>query len=73
MPDTQSDLIVTERAGRVAWRLAKGAKMTTCEVAKREEIHIRSAYHLMNKLARVLPIRLDEYGYWAEIPQTCDQ
>jgi len=62
-----SDLVVTERAGQIAWMLAEGAKMTTREIAKQVGLHVKSTYHMMNKLARVLPVQLDDEGRWHRI------
>jgi DNA-binding IclR family transcriptional regulator len=64
MSDFASDLVAQERAARVTWALAEGARMTTREVAECTGLHLRSAYHMMNKLARVLPITLDDCGHW---------
>ena len=62
-----NDLVVTERAAVVSWQLADGARMTTREIAQSSGLHVRSAYHMMNKLARVLPIALDEVGRWHRV------
>jgi len=62
-----SDLVVTERAAQTAWILCEGAQLTTCEIAARVGLHVKSAYHMMNKIARVLPIRLDDEGRWHRI------
>ena len=59
-----NDLVVTERAAQTAWMLAEGAKMTTREIAERTGLHVKSAYHMMNKIARVLPVVLGEDGRW---------
>ena len=59
-----NDLVVTERAAQAAWMLADGAKMTTREIADRVGLHVKSAYHMMNKIARVLPVMLDDEGRW---------
>ena len=63
----ESDMVVTERAAKTAWLLADGAKMTTREIAGTVGLHIKSAYHMMNKIARVLPIALDEGGHWHRV------
>jgi len=59
-----NDLVVTERAARITWALAEGARLTTREVAERSNFQVRSAYYMMLKLARVLPIALDDCGRW---------
>ena len=62
-----ADWVAQERAAKTAWLLADGAQLTTREIAERVELHVKSAYHMMNKLARVLPIILDEYGRWQRV------
>jgi len=64
MNNFTSDLVAQERAASIAWYLCEGARMTTREIATRTGLHLRSAYHMMNKLARVLPITLDGCGQW---------
>lgn len=59
-----NDLVVTERAAQTAWMLCEGATLTTREIAARVGLHVKSAYHMMNKIARVLPVMLDEDGRW---------
>jgi len=63
----ESDMVVTERAAKTAWLLADGARMTTRDIADKVGLHVRSAYHMMNKLGRVLPIALDERGRWCRV------
>ena len=62
-----SDLVVTERAAQTAWMLCEGAQLTTREIASRVGLQLKSAYHMMNKIARVLPIRLDDEGRWHRV------
>ena len=64
MTDSQPELVAQERAAMVAWRLADGAGMTTRDVADCVGLQLRGAYHMMNKLMKVLPIRLDGRGRW---------
>jgi len=59
-----SDLVVTERAAQAAWMLCEGATLTTRQIAEKVGLHVKSAYHMMNKIARVLPVMLDEDGRW---------
>jgi len=63
----RSDLVVTERAAQTAWMLADGAQLTTREIASHVGLQLKSAYHMMNKIARVLPIRLDDEGRWHRV------
>ena len=62
-----SDLVVTERAAQTAWLLCEGATLTTREIAARVGLQVKSAYHMMNKIARVLPVQLDDEGRWHRI------
>ena len=62
-----NDLVVTERAAQAAWMLAEGATLTTREIAERVGLHVKSTYHMMYKIARVLPIELDEAGRWCRV------
>jgi len=59
-----NDLVVTERAAQTAWMLCEGATLTTRQIAEKVGLHVKSAYHMMNKIARVLPVMLDEDGRW---------
>lgn len=63
----RDDMVATERAALVAWWLAGGTRLTTTEFAIRVGLKAKSAWHLMNKVARVLPICLDEEGRWHRI------
>jgi len=63
----KADLVVTERAAVVSWQLADGARMTTRDVAERYGIDMSGAHKMMNKMARKLPIALDEFGRWHRI------
>ena len=57
-----NDLVVTERAAQTAWMLCEGATLTTRQIAEKVGLHVKSAYHMMNKIARVLPVMLDDEG-----------
>jgi len=59
-----NDLVVTERAAQAAWMLCEGATLTTRQIAEKVGLHVKSAYHMMNKIARVLPVMLDDEGRW---------
>jgi len=62
-----NDLVVTERAAQAAWMLCEGATLTTRQIAEKVGLHVKSAYHMMNKIARVLPVQLDDEGRWHRI------
>ena len=62
-----NDLVVTERAAQAAWMLCEGATLTTRQIAEKVGLHIKSAYYMMNKIARVLPVMLDDEGRWHRI------
>ena len=59
-----NDMVVTERAAQAAWLLCEGATLTTRQIAEKVGLHVKSAYHMMNKIARVLPVMLDDEGRW---------
>ena len=50
-PDT-----ITERAALVAWHLAHGEQLETVQVAAMTGLTRQGAWHLMQRLSRVLPI-----------------
>ena len=54
-----------EKAALVAWHLAHGEGMRTCEVVAMTGLTWRRAYELMCRLSRVIPICQDEAGVWA--------
>ena len=63
----RSDMVVTERAALVGWWLADGARMNVPEIAQRVGLKKKSVYHMMYKIARQLPIALDNEGRWHRI------
>jgi len=63
-------LTPTEAAGLVAWRLAHGARLRTRDVQEMcGLLAYNSAYHLMCRLARVIPIARDDAGFWCAFSQ----
>ena len=54
MPD--NDLCPTERFGVIAWRLARGEQLTTADAARLTGLTRFGAWHLLDKLSRVLPL-----------------
>ena len=66
----RDDMVATERAAQVAWWLADGFKLTTTEIGIRVGLKAKSAWHMMNKIARQLPICLDEEGRWYRIVES---
>ena len=65
----RSDLVVTERAALVGWWLADGAHLATWEIADRVGLKLKSTYHMMYKVARAVPIALDDEGRWHRVDQ----
>ena len=63
----ESDMVITERAALVGWWMAEGARMNVVEIAEHVGLGKRSVYYMMNKIARSLPIALDEHGRWHRI------
>lgn len=53
----EEDLVITERAALVAWRLAHGDAMSTEDAARLVGVARSTAYEMLCKMARVLPIR----------------
>ena len=49
-----------QRAATTAWALAKGAEMTTAEIAELVGLSPRAARDLMRQLAKVLPIEREK-------------
>lgn len=60
----QPDFTSQERAGMVAWCLARGDEMSIKDVQNLAGLKPRGAQKLMVKLARVLPIRRVD-GVWS--------
>ncbi len=60
------DLVTTERVAVVVQLLVLGRRMTTREVAAVAGINPSSAYHMLGKIGRVLPIAFDD-GIWAYV------
>jgi hypothetical protein len=61
------DMVATERAALVGWWLADGFELTTTEIANRVGLRYKSAWRMMNMIARVVGICLDEEGRWYRI------
>jgi hypothetical protein len=59
----EEDMVITERAALVAWRLAHGEAMTTADAAEMVGVCERSAQRMMCKIARILPI-VQRNGHW---------
>jgi hypothetical protein len=59
------DYSAQEKAALVAWHLAHGEGMSTAEIARLTGLTWGGAWHLMNRLSRVLPIYRDDSGVWA--------
>ena len=59
-----AELTPQERAGLVAWHLARGRSLRTVEVARLVGLKERGARALLGRLSRILPIRQDDSGSW---------
>lgn len=55
-PSPDSELIPTERIAIVTYMLARGHKFTTAEVGVIAGIKRHSAWTMLNKIGRVLPL-----------------
>ena len=65
MDNPRADLVAQERAGLVIWWLGvDGERLTTVEIAQKTGLELCGAYRMMNKLARVVNIRIGEGGRW---------
>jgi hypothetical protein len=62
---SEQEYTAQEKAALVSWHLAHGEGMSTAEVATITGLTWGGAWHLMNRLSRVLPIYRDESGVWA--------
>ena len=64
--DNPGGQVVTERAGRVAWRLAQGERLTNKEIQRDTGLGQSGAWLLMGRLSRVLPILFYD-GVWCNV------
>ena len=62
--DDPAGLTPQERAGYTAWILARGARLTTRDLALRIGLTERGARAMLCRLSRVVPIRQDVQGQW---------
>lgn len=61
------DLTAQERAGKIAWLLAQGERLTTNEIARLTGLTRGGAWYLMMRISRVVPVVCDERGEWCKI------
>lgn len=54
--DKASELTSQERAAKITYKLAKGKKMTTGEIAKELGVTWHGASKMMNTISRTIPI-----------------
>ena len=64
--DNPGGQVVTERAGRVAWRLAQGERLTNKEIQRDTGLGQSGAWLMMGRLSRVLPILFYD-GVWCNV------
>lgn len=55
----------SERVAVVVWALAQGQRLTTRQVARLTGMSMRSAYALLCRISRVLPICQDDNWAWS--------
>jgi hypothetical protein len=65
-PDDTAEMVVTERAGLVAWKLARGARLTNREIQRMTGLGQPGAWLLMGRLSRCLPIWFGD-GVWRHV------
>lgn len=58
----QSDVTPSERTAIVTLALARGAALAPHDIMRLTECAERTAYDVMNRLARILPVYEDEKG-----------
>lgn len=59
--------IPQERAALIAWRLAKGERLSTAQVARDCATSRQAAWHMLAHLSRILPIHVNESEEWQEL------
>lgn len=59
--------IPQERAALIAWRLAKGERLSTAQVARDCATTRQAAWHMMAHLSRIIPIYVNEHEEWQEL------
>lgn len=64
MSDRLVDVTPSERTAIVTLELARGATLTPTDVMRLTECAERTAYDVLNRLARVLPL-YEDGGRWA--------
>ncbi|MCU0503514.1 MAG: hypothetical protein MUC51_17480 [Anaerolineae bacterium] len=64
MPQLDPPDTATERAALVTWWLAGGLMLSTADAGLLLGLTHDSAYRLLCRLSRVLPIYQDGNGYW---------
>ena len=55
-----------ERAALVTYQLVSGAEMSTAEIAERTGLSRAGAWHMMNRVSRVVPLYQDG-GRWRRL------
>lgn len=74
-PVVDAELIPTERVAIVTYMLARGHKFTTAEVGVIAGIQRKSAWAMLNKIGRVLPLcgpNIDTGKRWYMLPDDDD-
>ena len=61
-----------ERYALIGWYMAAGMALSTKEVAQLTGLKPQSAYWLMSRISRVLPIYQDEKRIWRVICTPCN-
>lgn len=61
-----TEYLAQERAAKVVWLLAKGARLSSRQVAALTGLTRNSARELLNLMSRVCPIYRDANGCWRE-------
>lgn len=65
-PDGEG-ITAKDRAAMLAWKLARGAQLTTSDIASEYQISRKGAARFLNEISRVLPIIRDLDGRWKDV------
>lgn len=63
----KDDLTAQERAALVTWRLARGDRLTTQHIMELTGLSREGVWHLMMRLARVLPVSCGDDALWSRV------
>lgn len=62
-----NEMVVTQRAALVGFRIAEGEEFTTSQIAEMCGLTVEGAKKMMEKASAVVPIYDDEDGVWRRV------